>query len=186
MEVIEAEISNGLDRFSASREHISSDAKVHVDSMVASRIIGSEVRYQQALQRLISSKAELNLDQAKRIGAEATHAVLMAALSTAKTELVNVNTTLRNTITALESRYTAVTASNTAMTNALNTSNATLTASNRTLTTSNATLTASNATLAASNTALTTANANFDNRKCRHCAYSGTNWNCGSCRRNQV
>jgi hypothetical protein len=47
-------------------------------------------------------------------------------------------------------------------------------------------LTTSNATLTASNTALTTANANFDNRRCRHCAYSGTSWNCGNCFRNQV
>jgi hypothetical protein len=176
MESIETEITNGLDRSSTTDDsYIPSDAKAHVDVMVASRIIGSEVRYQQALQRLISSEAELGLDQAKRIGTEATHTILMAALSTTKTELINVNTTLQATVNALESSNRALTSSNTTLTN-----------SNATLTSNNATLTITNTTLASTNSILTTANAvNADNRKCRHCVYLN-NWNCPSCRRNQV
>ena len=112
MESIEADITNELNGHSTLTGHIHSDAKVHVDLMVASRIIGSEARYQQALQHLVSSKAELGLDQAKRIGTEATHTVLMAALSATKAELINVNAALQTTSTTLANSNTALITAN--------------------------------------------------------------------------
>jgi hypothetical protein len=161
MESIEAEITHGLNRSSTLREDIHSDARVHVDLMVASRIVGSEARYQQALQRLISSRAELGLDQAKRIGTEATHTILTAALSGSRTELTSVNTTLQSTSTALATSNAALTRSNTALTNsttALTNSNTALTSSNTALTRSNTVLTNSTTALTNSNTALTNSN----------------------------
>ena len=160
METIEADIMHALNRSPGFEVHNAFDAEMYVDLMVASRIIGSEVRYQEALQHLISSEAELTLDQAKRIGIEAAHAVLTAALSAAKAQLTKANTALIDTKSEL-------------------------TASITTLTKANNTLTANNAALTTNNTTLTTSVANSDNRRCRHCSYS-TNWSCASCCRTQV
>jgi hypothetical protein len=55
----------------------------YVDLMVASKIVDSQPLYQQALQGLISSTPKPNLSQARRIGIEAHHAIMEAALSMA-------------------------------------------------------------------------------------------------------
>ena len=79
--------------------------EAYVDLMVASQIVDSKPLYQQALQGLISSTPKPNLLQARRIGVDAHHAIMEAALSSAdnatsianselnkaRTDLVNVD-----------------------------------------------------------------------------------------------
>lgn len=50
----------------------------YADLLVASRIIDSQALYQQALQALVELDPELDLNEAKRIGVEAYHAVVSA------------------------------------------------------------------------------------------------------------
>ncbi|KAG8817362.1 hypothetical protein FRC18_000576 [Serendipita sp. 400] len=56
-----------------------------VDLVVASQIVGSEELYQDGLQRLVSAKSAPTLAQSTRMGAQATHTVMMAAMEAAVT-----------------------------------------------------------------------------------------------------
>ncbi|PVF93901.1 hypothetical protein CPB86DRAFT_75195 [Serendipita vermifera] len=55
-----------------------------VDIVIASQIIGSEQLYQEGIQRLVSSGRIPTKEQAKRMGAEATHAVMAVVINTLK------------------------------------------------------------------------------------------------------
>ena len=50
-----------------------------MDLIVASQIIDSKGLYEEGLQGLINSQAELDLVQSARIGTDAMHSILMAA-----------------------------------------------------------------------------------------------------------
>ncbi|KIM28610.1 hypothetical protein M408DRAFT_329376 [Serendipita vermifera MAFF 305830] len=76
MEEIEADVINEL------KKNISMDG--YVDLMVASQIVGSDELHQTGLKGLISSQTAPNLDQAIRIGVEATHAVMLACIVNAQ------------------------------------------------------------------------------------------------------
>jgi hypothetical protein len=54
----------------------------YVDLLVAAQIIGSDSLYQNVLNVLKSSPTILDLEQSRRIGAEATYYILTAAIST--------------------------------------------------------------------------------------------------------
>jgi hypothetical protein len=62
-------------------EHLKEgDATVHyIDLMVASRIVDSQSLYQQALEGLIKSEPKPTLVQARRIGLDAYHSIIVAA-----------------------------------------------------------------------------------------------------------
>jgi hypothetical protein len=84
------------------------ETDTYVDLMVASQIVDSKPLYRQALRGLISSAPKPNLLQARRIGIEAHHAIMEAALSMAD------NATSSATVT-ISSLNAAVTASNSAL-----------------------------------------------------------------------
>ncbi|KAG8750253.1 hypothetical protein FRC14_000682 [Serendipita sp. 396] len=56
-----------------------------VDLVVAAQLVGSEELYQDGLQRLVSAKSAPTLAQSTRMGVQATHAVMMAAMEAAVT-----------------------------------------------------------------------------------------------------
>jgi hypothetical protein len=84
-----------------------STTETYVDLMVASKIVDSQPLYQQALQGLISSKSKPNLLQARRIGIEAHHAIMEAALSMAASSATATISNLEDAVTASSSKLTA-------------------------------------------------------------------------------
>jgi len=118
----------------------STTADGYVDLMVASHMIGSDELYQAGLQGLVSSGKLPTVEQAKRIGVEATYAV-MTAVHAAE-------------MASLKARH----ASNAALASATYQENI------------NIVVEAHKVALADVNAKVTVAFANFNNQKCRHCA----------------
>jgi hypothetical protein len=56
----------------------------YVDLLVAAQIVGSDVSYQKALDALKAAETKPDLAQARRIGAEAIHAIMMANIGSGK------------------------------------------------------------------------------------------------------
>ena len=83
MESIETAIINQL--------KTASTTPGYVDLMVASRIVGSEPIYQQALQGLIATTPKPDLVQARRIGVDAHYAVIEASMAALTSALANAN-----------------------------------------------------------------------------------------------
>ncbi|PVF92247.1 hypothetical protein CPB86DRAFT_769623 [Serendipita vermifera] len=85
-----------------------------VDLVVASRIIDSKELYQDGLQRLIASGALPDTEQAERMGAEATRAVMAAAIDTMKNaqaaEINIVKTEMKTQIAAVKAEMVAAVA----------------------------------------------------------------------------
>jgi hypothetical protein len=77
-----------LDRASTTAEY--------VDLMVAAQIVDSDSLYQKALQCLITSYPILGLEQAERIGPQATYAIPTATISNKVAELANKDIALTN------------------------------------------------------------------------------------------
>ncbi|PVF91329.1 hypothetical protein CPB86DRAFT_357729 [Serendipita vermifera] len=85
-----------------------------VDLVVASRMVASKELYQDGLQRLISSGALPDTEQAERMGAEATRAVMAAAIDTMKdaqaAEVNTVKTEMKTQIAAVKAEMAAAVA----------------------------------------------------------------------------
>jgi len=85
-----------LDRLSQAHS-----TETFVNLMVASRIVHSQQLYQYALQGLISCTPKPNLSQATRIGVEAYHAIMEAALSAATVTISSLTAAERASSSAL-------------------------------------------------------------------------------------
>jgi hypothetical protein len=75
---------DGVEKALLKRLGPGSNTEENVNLMVAGQIIGSDSLCQQALEALIASDEKPDIMQAKRIGAEAIHAIMMAKLATSE------------------------------------------------------------------------------------------------------
>jgi hypothetical protein len=79
-----------------------------VNLMVASQIVDSQSLYQQALQGLISCTPKPNLLQATRIGVEAHHAIMEAALSTANDSTSSAESSISSLTAAINAQKSLI------------------------------------------------------------------------------